>query len=52
MKTITKKEFEKIVDSDARLVHNKALRQGTFWPLSICKSEVRKKLIGRYKIEK
>jgi hypothetical protein len=52
MKTITKKEFEKEVDKDARMLHNKFLRGGTFWPLEICRQEVRKKLINKFKIEK
>jgi len=51
MKAITKQEFETMVIQDARVVHNKYLRMGTFWPMETCKKEVRKKLKGMFSIK-
>lgn len=50
MKTITQKEFDKQVDADARQLHNKYLRLGQFWPIQVCRTEVRKKLLTQYTI--
>ena len=52
MQEITKQLFEKKVHSEAKKVHNQFLRLGQGWPIQVCRSEARKKLINQYKISK
>ena len=52
MQIISKQEFDKKIQQDAKKVHNQFLRMGTFWPLDICKKEARKKLLTQYKINR
>ena len=50
MKEITLTEFDIMVTSDARRLHEKYLQTGVFWSISFCKTEVIKKLKRIYKI--